>query len=140
MFIPDPNFSIPDPRSRIKKIPKSRIRIRIKEFNYFNPKNCFQALLRYDLGCSSRIRILVFYPSRISVSKRHRILDLEHCFFRGNYVPIYCRPIGKMPHLCLDMVDQGAGSPAGCRGRLHCLPFSITCSENVHICVAADEI
>jgi hypothetical protein len=31
MFIPDPNFSIPDPGS-------TRFRIRIKEFKYFNPK------------------------------------------------------------------------------------------------------
>jgi hypothetical protein len=31
-------FSIPDPGFRVKKIPGSRIRIRIKEFKYFNPK------------------------------------------------------------------------------------------------------
>jgi hypothetical protein len=30
------NFSIPDPGQK-----DSRIRIRIKEFKYFNPKNCF---------------------------------------------------------------------------------------------------
>jgi hypothetical protein len=35
--IPDPNFSIPDPGSK-----RSRIRIRIKEFKYFNPEKCFQ--------------------------------------------------------------------------------------------------
>jgi hypothetical protein len=35
--IPDPNFFIPDPGSK-------RLRIRIKEFKYFLPKNCFQAL------------------------------------------------------------------------------------------------
>jgi hypothetical protein len=33
MFIPDPNFSIPEPESQIP----------IKEFTYFNPKNCFKA-------------------------------------------------------------------------------------------------
>jgi hypothetical protein len=42
MFISDPNFF--HPGSRIKLIPGSRIRIRIKEFKYFNPKNCYQAL------------------------------------------------------------------------------------------------
>jgi hypothetical protein len=38
MFIPDPNFSIPDPGSRgVKKIPNSgpQIRIRIEEFKVF---------------------------------------------------------------------------------------------------------
>jgi hypothetical protein len=35
---------IPDPGSRVKKFPGSRIRIRIKEFKYFNKKNCFQSL------------------------------------------------------------------------------------------------
>ncbi len=34
MFIPDPNFSFPDPESRVKKIPWSRIRIRNKKFKY----------------------------------------------------------------------------------------------------------
>ncbi len=38
MFIPDPNFYIPDPdpRSKVKKIPDpgSRIRIRFKEFKF----------------------------------------------------------------------------------------------------------
>jgi hypothetical protein len=35
----------------------------------------------HDPGCSSRIRILTFYPSRIPIqgSKRHRIPDPEHC-------------------------------------------------------------
>jgi hypothetical protein len=37
MFIPDPNFSIPDPGS--KKDSGSRIRILIKEFKYFQPQN-----------------------------------------------------------------------------------------------------
>ena len=34
----------------------------------------------YDPGCSSRIRILIFYPSRIQESKRHRIPDPQHWF------------------------------------------------------------
>ncbi len=40
MFVPDPGseFSIPDPGSK-----KFRIRIRIQEFKYFNPKNRFYA-------------------------------------------------------------------------------------------------
>jgi hypothetical protein len=41
MFIPDPTFSNPDPGS-VFFHPGSRICI--KEFEYFNQKNCFQAL------------------------------------------------------------------------------------------------
>ncbi len=57
-------------------------RIRIKEFNYFNHKKRFLLSSRkYDSGCSSRIRILTFYPSRIQGSKRHKVLDPDpqHC-------------------------------------------------------------
>ncbi len=61
--IPDPNFFHPGSR------------IHIKEFKYFSPKNCILSSRKYDPGCSSRIRILVFYPSRIQWSKRHRIPD-----------------------------------------------------------------
>ncbi len=55
MFIPDPGSDI---------FPS---RIRIKEFRYFNPQNCFffWSSRKYDPGCSSRIRILIFYPSQI---------------------------------------------------------------------------
>jgi hypothetical protein len=62
--------------------------IRTKEFKYFNPKNCFQALGNMIRVVSSRIRILIFHPSRIpdpggqkgtgsriQGSKRHRIPD-----------------------------------------------------------------
>jgi hypothetical protein len=52
--IPDPNFSIPVP------------------FQYINPS------LKYDPGCSSRIQIWIFYPSRIPDPKgsiRHRVPD-----------------------------------------------------------------
>ncbi len=47
----------------------------IKEFKYFNPKKLFLSYQKYDPGCSSRIRILIFHPSRISDPgvKRHRI-------------------------------------------------------------------
>jgi hypothetical protein len=89
--MPYTNFFHPGCRIRIFSIPDtvyeffpSRIpytnffhpgsRSRIKEFKYFNPKNCFLAL-KYDPGCSSRIRILIFYHPgyRIKMSKRHRI-------------------------------------------------------------------
>ncbi len=60
--IPDPNCSHP-------------------EFEYFNPKTWFLSSRKYDPGCSSRIRILTFYPSRIQGSKRHRIpyTDPQQC-------------------------------------------------------------
>ncbi len=50
-----------------QKDSRSRIRIRIIEFKYFNPKNLNLSSQKYDPGCSSRIRILGFYryPSRI---------------------------------------------------------------------------
>jgi hypothetical protein len=57
MFIPDPTFFHPG------------FRIRIKEFKYFNPKKTkkwFRSSKKYDPGCSSRIRMLTFYQSRIS--------------------------------------------------------------------------
>ncbi len=57
-------------------------RIRIKECKYFNPKNCFLAhgiISRVvHPGSRSRIRILIFHPSRIHGSKRHRIPDPQH--------------------------------------------------------------
>ncbi len=39
----------------------------------------FLSSRKYDPGCSSRIWILIFYPSQIQVSQRHRIPDTEHC-------------------------------------------------------------
>jgi hypothetical protein len=70
--IPDPNSShpgswIPDPDPNCFH-PGSRIHI--KEFKYFNPKNCFLSSRKYDPGCSSRIRILIFYPTRIQGVKK----------------------------------------------------------------------
>ena len=53
-------------------------RIRIEEFKYFNPQKRFLISRKYDLGCSSRIRILTFYRFRIQGSKRHRIPDPQH--------------------------------------------------------------
>ncbi len=52
-------------QSRIQGKKDSRIRIRIKEFKYFNPKKLLLSSRKYDPGCSSRIRILIFYPPRI---------------------------------------------------------------------------
>ncbi len=90
---------IPDPRSRVRLFP-SRIldpnffhpgsRIHIKEFKYFNPKNYFSSSRKYDPGCLSRIRVLIFYPSRIpdpGVKKRHQIPDPDpqHCSVRTAY-------------------------------------------------------
>jgi hypothetical protein len=63
MFIPDPNFSIPDPGSRVKKIPDPESGSALKNLSIFNP---FLSSRKYDAGCSSRIQILIFYPSRIS--------------------------------------------------------------------------
>jgi len=50
---PDPHFFHPGSCSRIK------------EFKYFNPKKWFLTSRKYDPCCSSRIRILTFYTSRI---------------------------------------------------------------------------
>jgi hypothetical protein len=74
MFIPDPNFSIPDPGSEFfpsripnpkfpSRIPGLGSRIRIKEFKYFDPKNCFLALGNKILVVhpGSRIRNLDFF-------------------------------------------------------------------------------
>jgi hypothetical protein len=50
-YIPDPNFF------------HSGSRIRVKEFKYCNPpKKCYLSSQKYDPGCSSRIRILIFLP------------------------------------------------------------------------------
>jgi hypothetical protein len=54
--------TVPDPGSASK-------------FQLFNPKKWFLSSRKYDPGCSSRIRMLNFYPSRIQGSKRHRIPD-----------------------------------------------------------------
>ncbi len=71
-------FSIPDPNFFHRGS-----RISIKEFNYFSKKKIFFSSRKCDPGCSSRIRILYFYPSRsrIQGSKRHRNLDPDpqHC-------------------------------------------------------------
>jgi hypothetical protein len=80
LFIPDPDFFRPEYRIRIFFIPVRIFfhlgsRIRIKKVKYFNPKNCFLSSRTYNPGCLFRIRILIFYPSRIQGSKRHQILN-----------------------------------------------------------------
>jgi hypothetical protein len=59
MFIPDHGSKFFHPVSRIQgqKDSGSRIQIRIKEFQYFLPKQLFISSQKYDPGCSSRIRI-----------------------------------------------------------------------------------
>ncbi len=78
MFIPDPNFSIPDPGSE-----NFGSRIRIKESNYFKPKKLCLSSRKHDPRCSFRIRILIFYPSRILEQAQNvtgtRILDPGSC-------------------------------------------------------------
>ncbi len=51
--MPDPNFSIPDLGSASKNL------------GALGQKKLFLISRKYDLGCSSRIRILIFYPSLI---------------------------------------------------------------------------
>jgi hypothetical protein len=78
-------FSIPDTGSDFfpSQIPDPH-----QIFRYFNPKNWFLRSRKYDPGCSSRIRILFFYPSKIRIqgSKRHRIPDPD---------PQLCSPLSK---------------------------------------------
>jgi hypothetical protein len=57
-------------------------RIRSKEFKCFTQK-LFLSSRKYDLGCSSQIRILIFYPSRIPdpcVKKAHWKLHKTHFY------------------------------------------------------------
>jgi hypothetical protein len=80
MFIPDPksDFSIPDPRSRVNRISGSWVRIRIKEFKYFEPTKIVSKLSgKYDPECSSRMPDpdLDFYPSRIPDPGAKKALD-----------------------------------------------------------------
>jgi hypothetical protein len=76
MFIPDPTFSIPDPGSDIFHPGSEFFPSRIPDPNFFHPgsvsknlsiklKKGFLSSRKYDPGCSSRIRILTFYPSQI---------------------------------------------------------------------------
>jgi hypothetical protein len=75
MFIPDLESEFFPSRIPAANFFHPGSRICIKELNYFNPKKWFQSSRNYDPGCSSRIRILDFYPSRIPGSKRRRFPD-----------------------------------------------------------------
>jgi hypothetical protein len=68
MFIPDPNFSIPDPGS--KKIPDPGSESASKNLSIFNPKNCFYALgkIIWDVHPGSRIAT-VFESTCVSQEK-----------------------------------------------------------------------
>ncbi len=50
----DPNFSIPDPGSMVKKIPDPGSGFASKSLSIFNPKVVFSSR-KYDPGCSSGI-------------------------------------------------------------------------------------
>ncbi len=54
-----------NPGSRVKKLPDPGSESAAKNLSIFNPNNCFKSSRKNDSGCSSRIRILIFYPSRI---------------------------------------------------------------------------
>ncbi len=72
--IPDPNFFILDPGSRVKKIPDPGSGT---AFKYFEPKKLFLSSRNYDPGYSSRNRIpdpdLDFLPIPDPAP--------QHCFF-----------------------------------------------------------
>jgi hypothetical protein len=82
MFYPGFRILIFHPGSRIQgqKHSGSRIRIRTKQFKYFSSQKFFLRSRKHDPGYSSRIRILIFYPSWIldpGGKKKHRIPDPE---------------------------------------------------------------
>ncbi len=72
---PDPGSEFFPSGSRIQgqKIPDPGSGSTSKNLSIFQPKKLFLSSRKYDPGCLSRIRILIFYPSRIQESKRHRI-------------------------------------------------------------------
>jgi hypothetical protein len=60
-FVPVRN----EPKCSVSEFFPSRIPdpgVRIKEFKYFNPKNCFISSPKHDPGCLFRIWILIFLP------------------------------------------------------------------------------
>ncbi len=70
-FVPDLRSEFFPSRIQDQKYSGPRIKeLRIKDF---------LSSRKYDLGCSSRIRILIFYLSWIQGSKMHRVLDPQHC-------------------------------------------------------------
>jgi hypothetical protein len=95
-------FSIPDPGSRIFSIPDPGFRIfyipdpgsASENLSILTQKKRFLSSRKYDPGCISRIRIQIFYPSRLpdpGVKKRHRIPDPDpqHCRGYSNTYHMY---------------------------------------------------
>ncbi len=121
MFIPDPGSDffpswILDPNFFH---PGSRILI--KEFKYFNPKKWFLSSRKYDLGCSSRIRIpdsdpgfgswLFAHPgSRIQGLKRYRIRIRNTGW---NYVS---PPSSPASECVFPLEPKGRGATLACGG------------------------
>jgi hypothetical protein len=77
MFIPDPTFFHPGPDLSSSQIPNPHLTILTPK----QPKKWFLSSRKYDPGCSSRIRMLTFYPSRIPDTgvQKARIPDPQHC-------------------------------------------------------------
>jgi len=73
-FFPDPQIFPYDPQI-LYQYCWSGMFIPHPGAKFFHPKKWFPSSGKYDPDCSSRIRILTFYPSRNQGSKRHRILD-----------------------------------------------------------------
>jgi hypothetical protein len=90
MFIPDPNFSIPDPDFFH---PGSRIRI--KKFKYFNSKKWFLSFPKYDPSCSSRIRIPNPDPNPDSVSQKTRVF-FAPCYSQSFLLADFQNPYKKI--------------------------------------------
>jgi hypothetical protein len=66
MFIPDPTFFHPSSRIRSVSIPDPGSSSKnLSILTPKKPKKWFLSSKKFDPGCSSRIRILFYYPSRI---------------------------------------------------------------------------
>ncbi len=75
LFIPDSGSELFDSGFRVKKIPDPGSGSASKNPSLINPKKLFLNSRKYDRGCSSRIRILTFYPSRIPDPGIKKALD-----------------------------------------------------------------
>jgi hypothetical protein len=73
MFIPDPNFSIPDPGSKKFRIPDPHQRFLTQNIVYKLSGNMIR-----DVHRGSRIRIMNFYPSEeeLQLNFKWKILDI----------------------------------------------------------------
>jgi hypothetical protein len=69
MFIPDPNFSIPDPGSKRFRIPHQRIHV------FLTQRNVSKLSEIYGPGCSSRISDLDFSPIQDPGSRGQKAPD-----------------------------------------------------------------